>query len=222
VEPRIPLGLYATVITAFGAGIPRDSVLRAAGLADDEWELESAAWARTLAARIEADPASLESHDAAILAARERLSRVVEPLDTDVSAWLTFQSAWVSASEPSAFLRSRGLTTLDMLRVSARWAARFAKDEPLRMAALACMERPGGPVPEIRVGPWPLESAFAGLWSREEVPPVQLPPSAAPPSPEGQEAPVWAGLPGKPPVTEPPPASSTTKGPPAPMPPFAR
>jgi hypothetical protein len=203
VDPRIPLGLYATILTALGAGIPQVWVLRAASLTEDEWQLESAAWGRAILAMIEKDPSLLGPHDEAILAARDRLSRSVEPLDSSVGAWLSFQAAWVRAPEPSAFLREHGLTPLDMMRIAAQWSKRFTGDEPLRLEALECMQRAEGRVPEIRIGPWPMETAFVGLWDREKsIPPEPLVPSAPPPAPEEEEAPVWTALPGKPPVTE--------------------
>jgi hypothetical protein len=202
-DPRIPLGLYVTVNTALHAGMPQAAVLVAAGLTEDEWVLESAAWGRVISRLLDDDdPEShaLDEHDAEVLAARDRLARRVEPLDDDVSAWLAFQAASVRAPDPTEFLEARGLTALDMMRIASAWTQRMSTDGDLRMEALRGMERTDGPVPEVRVGPWPLESAFAGL--RVPAGAAPAPPPAAPAPGEGASAgeesavPLWTALPG--------------------------
>jgi hypothetical protein len=203
VDPRIPVGLYAAVLTALRAGIPHAVVLQAAGLGDDEWSLESAAWGRRVAAMLEDDSPSLQAHDLAMVEARDRLARSVEPLDSDLGAWFAFQAAWGRAPDPTSFLRDRGVTTLDMLRISARWSTKFSASEALRFEALACMAREHAPVPELRVGPWPLETAFVGLWVRDAAS-TSKPPEPVPLAPAEEEGPpLWTALPGKEPVTAP-------------------
>jgi hypothetical protein len=220
VQPRIPLGLYATVNTALGAGIPRASVLEAARLSEDEWTLESAARGRELARAIEADPAALEPHDRAILIARGRLTRTVTPLDADLGAWIAFQVAWARAPDPMAFLRANGLTPLDMSRLGATWSQRFTQSESLRMEALEHMTVEGAPVPEVRVGPWSAEAAFAGLWQSGE--PAVTPaspatagtpvPPAAVTDQEASAPELWTALPAKPLVSHPGDGAGPRKG----------
>jgi hypothetical protein len=206
VEPRIPLGLYVTIGTALQAGIPRASVLVAAGLTDDEWTVESEAWSRRLASALIDDDAvdstALAEHDAAVIDARNRLARSVEPLDGDFAAWFGFQAASLRAADPEEFVQERGLTPLDMMRIGAAWTVRLAADAELRMAALQTMERTDLSVPDVRVGPWPLDTAFDGL-RQAAAPPAQAAASSestAPPVDEA-EAPLWTALPGKAPVT---------------------
>lgn len=176
----VPLDRYAAVLAMKSEEIPLDEAIQRAGIDARAWPAAERAWEERIA---KGDEALLGELDAALAAAQDGLARPVPPIDRDLAAWLDFLRRWAESPAQLELLRSLGLRVEDVFRLQRAWGKKLKDDASLRRKAGQIMQRPPGPMPEIR--PEPL--ALAPLPARPPEPPAPpaddvppLPPLCAP------------------------------------------
>ncbi|MCC6521764.1 MAG: hypothetical protein IT373_03810, partial [Polyangiaceae bacterium] len=133
----LTIGEYATIRTAEREGYRLEEALALEGIAAEDWERDSERWEELCA-----DPACLDSPLGAALeqalgVARGRYARVVEPLETDLEAWVRFQRWYLGHPRPDAALARVGLAQRELARLVRLWAERCDADLELRGRHLA-------------------------------------------------------------------------------------
>ena len=123
------------------------------------------------------------------------LGRRIEPLESDLGAWLDFFRHWTSAPDPRAKLAEFGLVPADVMRLQAHWSAQMALDAGLLRLAAERLAAPPRAVPVLIV-----QSADPEDQGTGEMPPVTIRDAGprntrpvlpfGPPSGAGQPAPV--------------------------------
>jgi hypothetical protein len=80
-------------------------------------------------------------------------ARSVEPLDSDVEAWMIFQRHALAAEDPSEMARGLGLTIGDEMRLARSWRERLA-DPEIAVRAEAAMSGPLLPLSKVSLSPF--------------------------------------------------------------------
>ena len=154
VEDDFPLPLYAAVVAARGEGYPLEVVLEHEGISLDAWEDAEERWAMRLTESAEGDLSLFDAMDRELSVQRARFARPVEPLDDDLDQFMVFQRHLTIAERPVVMLAEHGLFLGDWVRLTERWAERFAADSELRARAAVALQSPEvPPLSEVRPGP---------------------------------------------------------------------
>ena len=149
----VPFDVWGFVLAGLGDGLPLEELLAHVGVDEGRWMLADAAFNEALVDDVEAGGTLSDALDEAMREARTRWTRAIPPLDVELRAWLDFYRAWAEADAPLEYLRARGLRATDIHRLQAHWRARLAEAPALRAEALAILEAPPGPVPELHPEP---------------------------------------------------------------------
>ncbi|MEJ7732032.1 MAG: hypothetical protein WKG00_22830 [Polyangiaceae bacterium] len=152
--PALDLETYAFVRAGLIDGLPLAELLEARGIDAAAWERGATEWREAL---LDPDDAralelslELERHSDE---ARRAWRRRVEPLDSDLRAWLGFVRVLSSADDPLAVMGAHGIDAAVMAGLHRGWAARM-RDEPSLMAeAAAILDEPPVRPAEVRVSP---------------------------------------------------------------------
>lgn len=99
--------------------------------------------------------------------------RRIEPLESDLSAWLDFLRHWISAPDPRSKLAEFGLEPADVMRLQAHWSAQMARDAGLFRLAAERLAAPPRAAPVVIV-----RSAHPDDQGSDEMPPVTVRDSA--------------------------------------------
>jgi hypothetical protein len=218
-EPReeesvagLTLARYAEIYAATAEGFPLEAVLRHVGLDVDAWHAMDTAWAERLMQSAEGEGELVAAYDAALLRAQDLLVRPVPPLDTSLTAWLSFVRAWSLAEDPPAALAGLGLRPADVLRLHRLWSDRLAADDGLRAEAVALLERAPAELPAVQPGP-PRMTVSPGMSSS---PPGPVSPRGPARPALSVPLPVAAPIAPRVPSSAPPPAAAAPRSPPPP------
>src|SRR5262245_46788883 len=109
----LSLEQYAAVKAALAEPFPLEEVLSLEGVDGGDWEEADYDWT----VKLTSDPALLDRYRDALGAAEDRLIRKVEPLETDVEAWVSFLSAYEAASAPDQLFTDTDLGVNDLSRL---------------------------------------------------------------------------------------------------------
>jgi hypothetical protein len=148
----VSLPTYAGITVALAEGHALEAVLAEEAVALDAWRAAEPRWKIRLAASAARGDAEFTAFRARTLEAEDALARRIEPLDTELGAWLAFVRAWGHAPEPAAFLEERGLSANDVSRLRRVWDVRFEEQPALALEAARRLARGElGPVPPLHV-----------------------------------------------------------------------
>jgi hypothetical protein len=165
---------YAGIVVAVDEGHELATVLA-------QEQVSPAAWPdidTSFKNRLTSEADLLETYQAKVAEAEDHLSRRVQPLDEDATAYLAFLRHLALQPQLGAALTAHGLRTADLARLARHWERRFQADEELRTRALALALREPPPdrirvsPPELRPFPW-----TAGREAREAAPDAGAPTS---------------------------------------------
>ena len=146
-EP-VTTALFAHVQAAIDDGFPLDEVLEKERISPADWAAAQIA----VRQRVASDDDARAEYEEALVAAQDRFTRTVAPVDSDLAAWLALVDGMSSAPAPFAWLRRLGLRISDVARLRRRWMKRAQEDDALdqKIAELRSKRLPCAP----RVGDW--------------------------------------------------------------------
>lgn len=145
----VSLESYAMVIAAQSAGAPLFRALRIAGVSPPEWDAASHHYPRLIDESAATDLVTLVAFDAALLEAKRKLDPRLEPIESEVTAFVQFRKHFVTAADPIAFLAEREVPIGMYARIESDWSARVAEDESLAAAIQAAEQAPLGDCPVL-------------------------------------------------------------------------
>lgn len=156
----LTLEQHAGIAVALAEGFARAEVLAQEGVTVAIFRRADIAWKKRLANDVRQGGALFASYREKRAFAENWLRREVEPLDTDLGAWLGFCKAW--SAEPEAFelLARWNLTVADVARIGRAWEAALASDPRLRTRAAELSPTARAPEcvrvapPKLRPFPW--------------------------------------------------------------------
>jgi hypothetical protein len=146
----LTLEQYAGITAALAEGFALPAVLANEGLEPAAWPGADAAW-KTRLAEDGAEGALFAAYREKRGLAEDHLSRKVDPIDSDLGAWMSFLRAWGDHPSPFDLLGGAGLGMNDMARLQRRWAQRLAQDAALQKQAADLAKKGPGPLPAIKV-----------------------------------------------------------------------
>lgn len=166
----VTLAEYAAVRCAQLEGYSSAEALSLEEISPIVWEADADAWDALVAEDAELDGPLAEALEGELDAARGRLARRVEPLESDFAAWVRFQRWWSAHPSPPLALGRVGLRERDVMRLHRLWSGRLAADEALRAQSMTlhAEDTPAEP-PIVITRPRELEAAAArrrdGSWT---------------------------------------------------------
>jgi hypothetical protein len=172
----ISLGRFAAVKAALAEGFSLRAVLAVEELDRKAYGEADLAWM----ARLARDKALFERYVGELADAEDWLARRVVPLDVDLAAWITFQTALSSSGAAANLLRNAGIGLNDVSRLSRSWTKRMDEDDSLKEKAAELGQEGPGELPRITAEPARLRR------SRAAGPPA---PKKAPSAPAAATAP---------------------------------
>lgn len=166
--------LYVAVQTALSEGFSEEEVFEHEKLSPEAWQRADEAWAAALADSAEKDSKLFDNYDATFNAYKWAFHRVIEPLESDLDAWMNFTGTLNKSEDQKEFLGDLQVDQNDVIRLQQIWAARIAEDAALRERMAERMGKEPGEVPPLDVPPKRLP------------PPVNDAPIVVPPSLEDE------------------------------------
>ncbi|MFO0592349.1 MAG: hypothetical protein U0441_32690 [Polyangiaceae bacterium] len=176
---------HAGIAVALAEGFSRADVLAQEQIDEGAYRPADVAWKKRLVDDAAGEGKLFAAYQARRAEAEDWLRRKVEPLDSDLGAWLGFLKAWGSTPRPFEILARNGLTLNDVGRLGRVWERAFEKDDKLKkraekLAPEAQMPAKVSAAPrELRPFPWSPGAVLSP-------PPAPAPPAEidAPPPPE--------------------------------------
>jgi hypothetical protein len=149
----VHLSAFAAGQAHANAGFMIEESLEFLGIQPSTWEAAEGAWLDALEMSARGDKRLLRLCDTHRMRAQdEQIQRVIEPLDSDLSAWLSFFQAFSSSGDGGGFLDKHQVTDADFFWLTNHWQAQLARSPELRRAALVALQWPSA-LPEIRTRP---------------------------------------------------------------------
>lgn len=132
-DPLLALTIeqHAGIAVALAEGFPRADVLAQERIDEDAYRPADVAWKKRLVEDAAGEGKLFAEYKERRAEAEDWLRRKVEPLDSDLSAWLGFLKAWASAPRPFDLLAKTGLSLGDVGRLGRAWERAFARDKKL-------------------------------------------------------------------------------------------
>lgn len=178
--------LYVAVQAALSEGFAEEVVFEHEKISPEAWQRADEAWALALADSVERDSKLFDNYDATYNAYKWAFHRVIEPLESDLDAWMNFTGQLNASEDQKQFLGDLGVDQNDVVRLQQIWAARVGEDADLRTRMAERMGKEPGEVPPLDVP------------EKKLPPPVNDRPITAPPEPDA--APPEAKKPPPPPL----------------------
>jgi hypothetical protein len=144
---------YAVVSAGVAEGFPLEDVLSIEGIKPRAYAKAEVKWKERVAASGANKGALFERYRAELAKAEDWLDRRVTPLDEEPAAWVAFLHAYSTAQDPAALLKSSGLGTNDMARLSRRWARRAEADARVVEEIAGLKAKGTGPMPAVKADP---------------------------------------------------------------------
>jgi hypothetical protein len=143
----LTLSGYAAVRTAELEGFAKSEALAREGVLADDFERDAEAWDELLGEPLAIDGELGEAFERALDRARARYARVLDPLERDLEAWVSFHRWFLTHERPDAALARVGLRLIDLARLVRLWAERAAREPALAEKVHALMSASAPPEP---------------------------------------------------------------------------
>lgn len=152
----LTLEQYAGITAALAEGHPLPAILANEGLPPDAWPAADIAWKARLAEDGVEGPVFAQFRDKRAVA-EDWLARKVDPIDSDLGAWMSFLRAFSEHEAPFDLLTGAGLGMNDIARLGRRWGQRLAEDAALQKQAAEIGKKGPGPLPAMKAQPGELK-----------------------------------------------------------------
>lgn len=143
--------LYVAIQAALSEGFAEEVVFEHEQISPEAWQQADEAWAAALADSVEKDSKLFDNYDATFNAYKWAFHRKIEPLESDLDAWMNFSAHLNDSEDQKAFLADLAIDQNDVIRLQQIWAARLGEDAALRERMAERMGKEPGEMPKLDV-----------------------------------------------------------------------